>query len=155
MRLEFFTISVHGADDEQQRLNTLLNSVRVLSIDREFVADGPGSFWSICVQYQEPSQRGAPAGKAPAIDYKDVLSPEDFVVFARLRELRKRIATEEAVPPYSVFTNEQLSQMVQRQASSKSALKDINGIGDARIDKYGEAFLKALSETRPPLNGAS
>ena len=76
------------------------------------------------------------------------LFQEDFSVYAKLRDLRKQIAQAEAVPVYTVFTNEQLAVMVQQCATSKSALAHIDGIGPTRIEKYGEAFL-SLMRDRP------
>ena len=56
---------------------------------RAWVEQGSGSFWTFCVDYLEPSA-GAPADSRPAgqrgkVDYKEVLKPEEFAVFARLR----------------------------------------------------------------------
>jgi hypothetical protein len=51
-----------------------------------------------------------PPGGRPKIDYKDVLKPEEFEVFSRLRDWRKSVAEKEAVPGYTVLTNEQLAQ---------------------------------------------
>ena len=59
------------------------------------------------------------------VDYKEILTPEQFAVFARLRELRKEIASREAVPVYTIFTNEQLSQMVQASPDSMVALGNL------------------------------
>jgi hypothetical protein len=78
------------------------------------------------------------------VDYRERLSPEDFTVFARLRDLRKRMAQAEAVPVYAGFTNDQLARMVQARATSKAALESIAGVGDARIEKYGPRFLDFL-----------
>jgi hypothetical protein len=64
------------------------------------------------------------------VDYKTVLSPDEFPVFSRLREFRKELAQTEAVPVYALFTNEQLAQMVQRRCQSKSDLAQIEGPGD-------------------------
>jgi superfamily II DNA helicase RecQ len=75
---------------------------------------------------------------------KEILSPEDFAVFARLRELRKEIAQVEAVPVYTIFTNEQLAQIVQAKAATKGDLEKVAGVGDARIEKYGPRFLEHL-----------
>ena len=87
------------------------------------------------------ARNGAARGK---VDYREVLSPEDFAVFARLRQVRKEIAQAEAVPVYTVFTNEQLAQMVQARATTKAALEKIAGVGDARIEKYGARVLEFL-----------
>jgi superfamily II DNA helicase RecQ len=78
------------------------------------------------------------------VDYREKLSPADFAVFARLREVRKRIAQEDGVPIYTVFTNEQLAQMVAARATTKAALEQVAGVGDARIEKYGARVLEVL-----------
>jgi superfamily II DNA helicase RecQ len=73
------------------------------------------------------------------------LSPEDFGVFARLRQLRKEIAQAEAVPVFTIFTNDQLARMVQSRATTKAALEKISGVGDARIEKCGMRVLDYLA----------
>ena len=52
--------------------------------------------------------------KTGRIDYKEVLDEKTFALFSKLREKRKVLAEKDAVPVYSVFTNEQLAQMAQR-----------------------------------------
>ena len=86
-----------------------------------------------------------PPGGRPKIDYKEVLKPEEFEMFSRLRNWRKSVAEKEAVPVYAVLTDEQLAQMVQKQVNSKSGLKEIEGVGDGRVDKYGEALVQLLA----------
>ena len=73
-----------------------------------------------------------------------MLSQTDFALFARLRALRKQLAEREGVPAYALFTNEQLAEMVQRGVHNAAGLKEIDGVGDARIEKYGAAFLMVL-----------
>ena len=57
--------------------------------------------------------------------------------------MRQGIAKDEAVPVYMIFTNEQLAQMVRLEARSKADLDKITGVGEARIQKYGERFWRA------------
>ena len=80
------------------------------------------------------------------IDYREVFNEPDFALFARLRNLRKTLAEQEGVPAYALFTNEQLAAMVHQRVTSKAALSAIDGVGTARIDKYGEAFLALLRQ---------
>ena len=80
------------------------------------------------------------------VDYKEVLSPEDFVIFARLRETRKELAKTEQVPAYAIFTNEQLAEMAKIRPVSKNGLSKIVGVGESRIQKYGAQFLQILRE---------
>ena len=78
------------------------------------------------------------------MDYKELLKPEEFEVFSRLREWRKGMAEQEGVPVYVVFTNEQLAEMVKKRVSTKAGLKEIEGVGDARVEKYGAAVLERM-----------
>jgi superfamily II DNA helicase RecQ len=78
------------------------------------------------------------------VDYRDVLNENDFAVFAKLRSLRKRIAEQEGVPVYAVFTNEQLAAMVQKKVLTQNAFGTIDGVGKMRLEKYAESFLKIL-----------
>ena len=101
------------------------------------------------MDYLDSSGGSGATGKDGAarnrVDYRETLDPEEFVVFAKLRELRKQIAQVKAVPIYMVFTNEQLSQMVQARATTRSDLERIAGVGDARIEKYPPRFLDFLN----------
>ena len=74
-----------------------------------------------------------------------MLKPEEFEVFSRLRDRRKAAAENEGVQVYVVLTNEQLAQMVQKKVNSKAGLKEIEGVGDARVEKYGESLLALLA----------
>ena len=100
------------------------------------VEQGTSSFWCFCVDYLDhrtgSKENGPPAGTRNKIDYKEVLGADEFAVFARLRDLRKGVAQREAVPVYTIFTNEQLAKMVQARAATKSDL-EIAGVGDARF----------------------
>jgi superfamily II DNA helicase RecQ len=98
-----------------------------------WVEQGASSFWSFCVDYLErPVGAGASdsiAGRRGKIDYKEILAAAEFNLFSQLRDLRKQIAQAEAVPVYTVFTNEQLAQMVRTKAITKAALEQIAGVG--------------------------
>jgi superfamily II DNA helicase RecQ len=59
------------------------------------------------------------------------------------------------VPVYTIFTNEQLAQMVQVRATTKAALEKIAGVGDARIEKYGSRMLDVLAKSGLKDNEAS
>jgi superfamily II DNA helicase RecQ len=119
----------------------------VLSVERKLIEAGHSSFWTFCVEYLDgPLPLEKMAGK---VDYKEVLSAEQFARFARLRELRKGLAEKEAVPPYVVFTNEQLAQMVKLETPTAAAVEAIEGIGAAKMGKYGRLFLEVLAGETP------
>ena len=81
------------------------------------------------MEYLESASGGGqpPGGRLPKVDYKEVLKPEEFEVFSRLRDWRKTVAEQEGVPVYVVFTNEQLAEMVRKRVASKAELGGIEG----------------------------
>jgi superfamily II DNA helicase RecQ len=148
MALKFFIVPAFDPAAAEAKINAFPGRHRVVTIERRWVEQGGGSFWAICVDHfpagGSDNRRTAALGRN-RVDYRQVLSPEEFVVFSRLRELRKQIAQSEAVPVYAIFTNEQLAQAVQHRCRSADALKAIDGFGDARIEKYGEQLLAILT----------
>jgi superfamily II DNA helicase RecQ len=154
MQLRFFTIPVNAGEDTSAELNRFLAGHRILSIDRQLVVDGSNSAWAICVSFDDGGTRPI-ATKRGKVDFKDILSEPEFAVFARLRALRKELAEAEGVPAYALFTNEQLANMVRKRVILASALRAIPGVGDARVEKYGDAFLRILQDAALPTVAAS
>ncbi len=147
MQLKIYVLPIKNVAPAEEELNRFLRGNRILAVTKEFVYNGENSFWCIAVEFLEPaiSVGGvAPARKGERVDYREVLSDGEFRVFAHLRDLRKEIANKEAVPVYAVFTNEQLAEMARRLPRSKAALAQINGIGDAKTQKYGQSFLDRI-----------
>ena len=65
-------------------------------------------------------------------------------VFQRLRALRKRLADAQEVPAYIVFSDQVLWDMVESRPSTRDQLLEVPGVGPAKLERYGEAFLEAL-----------
>ena len=74
-----------------------------------------------------------------------MLSAEEFVKFSALREVRKALAAEDAVPVYAVMTNEQMARIVQTQVSDRQGLSAISGLGDARVEKYADRIVQVMN----------
>ena len=146
MQMHFATIPVFGDATAEAELNRFLSAHRVLGVERQFVSAGEMSAWAVCVTYMEGAPAAPPTAKRSGarVDYKDELPPAEFSAFAKLRELRKTMAEQEGVPLYALFTNEQLAAMVQQRVQSVEALGKIDGVGKARLEKYGQAFVAAL-----------
>lgn len=160
MRMHFVSVPVFDGAPAEAELNQFLATHRVLAIERQLVVDGMRSTWAICVSHVEgPASSGAspssPPGdpgkrRAAAVDYRDLLPDDEFQVFVKLRTLRKLLADREGVPAYALFTNEQLAAMVQGQVRSITDLAKLDGVGKARIEKYGAAFVGVLCGIEDP-----
>jgi len=71
-------------------------------------------------------------------------------LFQKLRTLRKRLADEQGVPAYIVFSDQVLWDMIEFQPSTLGQMLDVPGVGPAKLERYGVAFLQALAEDRLP-----
>jgi ATP-dependent DNA helicase RecQ len=67
-------------------------------------------------------------------------------LFAALRALRKRLADEAGMPPYIVFNDASLWDMVHRQPTTLEEFSTIVGVGQAKLERYGEEFVQVISE---------
>lgn len=148
IQYKFFMIMVQDSTELEEEFNQFLRTVSVIDVKREFVENGINSFWSIVVEYNLKNSGiiGDRSGsKKNRVDYKELLSEEDFAVFVKLRDWRKIVADKEAIPVYTIFTNEQLAQIAQNRFAEKANLQKITGVGEGRIKKYGADIIDIIS----------
>ncbi len=69
----------------------------------------------------------------------------DEQLFERLRELRREIAAQQQVPAYVVFGDKSLADMATKRPASREEFLDVHGVGDAKLERYGEVFLEAIA----------
>ena len=150
MSFRVFLIPVLYGEDATEELNAFVASHRIADIERKWIDQGTQSAWAFCVEYvlASPTIASNPRSQLSRnrIDYNTILSPDEFTIFSLLRELRKELSQQEGLPVFALFSNEQLVQMVQRRCSSKADLLSIEGIGEAKVDKYSEKLLATLSK---------
>jgi ATP-dependent DNA helicase RecQ len=68
----------------------------------------------------------------------------DDALFEELRALRRQIADREHVPAYVIFHDATLREMAETRPTTLEALLEVNGVGEKKLEKYGEEFLRAL-----------
>jgi ATP-dependent DNA helicase RecQ len=66
-------------------------------------------------------------------------------LFEALREARRQLAAEAGVPPYVIFHDSTLHEIASRQPRTLNELSQIQGVGAAKLARYGDAMLAALS----------
>ncbi|MEL7085828.1 MAG: DNA helicase RecQ [Cyanobacteria bacterium J06597_1] len=74
------------------------------------------------------------------------LSPADEELFQHLRKLRKRLADQQSVPPYIIFSDRTLKAMAQEQPETQEEFGQLIGVGQKKLNQYGEIFLNALDD---------
>ncbi len=69
---------------------------------------------------------------------------QDDSLFETLRKLRREIAAREGVPPYIIFTDSTLREMSALKPTNGKALLAIKGVGESKLEKYGNLFMNAI-----------
>jgi ATP-dependent DNA helicase RecQ len=90
-------------------------------------------------------RRKAGAGHAAAT----ATSPHEESVFQALRQWRREVAREHAVPAYTVLHDTTLREVAQRLPDSTARLGGIAGIGATRLARYGDAIIQVVRAARP------
>lgn len=87
-----------------------------------------------------PKKSKGRAGK-PAL----VIAESDMPLWESLRELRQTLATEHNVPPYVIFHDSTLQDMLAQRPATLTALLEVSGVGQKKAQRYGQAFLDVLN----------
>lgn len=72
----------------------------------------------------------------------------DDQLFESLRALRMDLAQEAGVPPYLVFSDSTLKEMCEKRPENSLQLLQVKGVGQNKLDKYGEQFLAIIREAK-------
>jgi ATP-dependent DNA helicase RecQ len=79
---------------------------------------------------------------------------QNDALFETLRKLRKRLADDRGVPPYVVFSDATLSELCTHQPITLQAFRQIGGVGDVKLERYGSAFVEAIRSFDPTVQSA-
>lgn len=145
MRMKFFRVRACDPGEAEAELNRFLAAHRIVEADRSLVSMGADSYWAIALTTAGGQGSGGLVPARSKVDYREALPPEEFKVYSKLRDVRRAIATREGVPIYAVMTNEQLAAIVRQRITSPSALGRIDGVGPARVEKFGAEILAVMT----------
>jgi ATP-dependent DNA helicase RecQ len=74
-----------------------------------------------------------------------VTAPSDQALFEALRAWRSRAAKSQHVPPYVIFHDRTLAEIAAVRPGSRAALERVNGVGEGKLARYGEAVLEVVA----------
>ena len=77
---------------------------------------------------------------------EDMSVVEDKKLFEYLRKIRKNLADEQGYPPYIVLSDKSLHELTKMKPTTLQAFGLISGIGEFKIKKYGDTFIKAIKK---------
>jgi ATP-dependent DNA helicase RecQ len=103
----------------------------------------------------EPEPRGERGGRREYVDRGDRVNNKprargaagavDTQLFEALRGLRAQIAKEQKVPAYVVFSDAALHDMCRKTPRTAEEFLGVSGVGQVKLERYGEAFLEAIA----------
>ncbi len=146
MLIKIFTLvfsSAFGGFDDVS-LQEFLKDKEIISIENHFFTRNEVPYLTLVIQYfplrQELDSKMLSQGKRDEA-WRQTLSEADMGLFNLLRDWRSKRARKEGIPPYVLFTNRQLAQIVKIKPQELVDLARIEGFGQARLDKYGSEIL--------------
>ena len=88
-----------------------------------------------------------PVVHAERVIFEDEMAGvEDKKLFEYLRKIRKNLADEQGYPPYIVLSDKSLHELTKMKPTTLQAFGLISGIGEFKIKKYGDTFIKAIKK---------
>lgn len=141
MQIKIYSIPIHGGERIVEEMNIFLRSKKILQIEQHMVSSSQSSSWCFCIHYIEDVMTTDTKAK---VDYREILDDNAFKIFSRLREIRKKIATDEGLPAYAIFTDEELSNIAKLEEITPANILKIKGIGEKKVEKYAQRFIALL-----------
>lgn len=125
---------------DDSTLATFLAGKSVISIEKRFFRQNSKFFWTFAIEYETEKMGGT----------KDIELETDAQkgLFLALKEWRNELAAERGVPPYLIFTNNQLKQITLKQPKDLEEIKNLQMVSGKKAQEYGEVLLKILNENR-------
>ena len=71
-------------------------------------------------------------------------SDADATLLAALKGLRAKLAQAQRVPAYVVFSDRTLIELATHRPDTLRVMREIHGVGDAKLERYGSAFLEVI-----------
>ncbi len=123
---------------------SILKGEARISLRRDTLAPGKIAKKNLKDQSQDWLYGSGSAAKGPASAQRLAALGDDLL--DKLKNLRRQLAKEAGIPPYFIFHDSTLEAMSEQQPVTVTEMKRIPGVGDAKLIRYGEAFLKILRE---------
>jgi ATP-dependent DNA helicase RecQ len=95
-------------------------------------------------QKAEKAPKGRAAKAATAVGQRLVSVTDEL--FDKLRQLRKRMADQQGVPPYVIFTDTTLQEMAIERPRTRTAMLAISGVGMKKFETYGQPFIDLITQ---------
>lgn len=140
MQIKLFTIPVGDSGAAQEEMNRFLRGNKILEVQNQLISNENGAYWCFCVRYIEKAFAPTNEHKGK-VDYKQILDEVTFKKFSKLREIRKKVAAEEGMPAFAIFTDEELAGLAKLETITPKTMLSVKGIGDKKVERFAKHFI--------------
>ena len=148
MQIKTFTISAINAEHSEAEVNLFLRSHRILRVERHFM-EHDGGTWALLVEYQDeqPDIVSPVPKRNRRKDVTESMTDEQKLRYERFRTIRSDLSIKRGVPPYVIFTNEELATLACEPELNEETAKHIKGIAPSRLkDSIGFFFDSMMND---------
>ena len=146
MQIKLFTIPISDTGIFTDELNRFLRANKILEVENQLISNEKGAAWCFCVKFIETTYTTKSA-EHNKTDYKNELDEETFAIFSKLREARKKLAIEDAVPAYAICTDQELAAMAKIKELTAEKLITVKGFGEKKFEKYGNRLIQFMQQS--------
>ncbi|MFH1491495.1 MAG: HRDC domain-containing protein [Pseudomonadota bacterium] len=147
MKLKIFTFRFSESHDgfNDEPLQAFIAEKEVIDYSDHFFSHEKTPYLTVILSYRDiaPDEKRRSGRRR---DPREDLDEREKIAYDALRAWRAARAAQEGIPPYMIANNRQVAKMVKIKATSKADLEKIEGIGEAKVAKYGEEILGVLTE---------
>lgn len=125
-------------DEHQER--------EVIEVSDHFFVHERRPVWAVMVMYRDVAELGT---RRPDRDFRKDwrVEPDEpgRKLYDELRSWRGRTAKREGMPPYLICNNRQLAALAAKRPASLAAVREIEGLGEAKVERWGDEILKLIA----------
>jgi ATP-dependent DNA helicase RecQ len=114
-----------------------LGSVKISRLGKEYILNPTDFFVSRDNDFSKSNKRKQGLAKVSLVDIE---------LMKKLIILRKDIAKKKSLPPYAILQEFSLEDMTYKYPTSLDEFKNINGVGEGKVVKFGHQFIKLIKE---------
>lgn len=141
-----FSTTLDGFDDAP--LTEFIRDKAVLRLREHFFMRNETPYLAIAVTYEPQQQPPPPKDKTKARQrnesWRELLQDADMPLFDALRDWRSERCKSDGIPPYVICNNKQLARIAVTRPQALSALRQIDGFGKAKADKYAREIIEVV-----------
>ncbi len=151
MQIRIFTLRFSPVTEsfDDSAVAGFLADKEALSIRDHFFTKDDVPYLTLVIRYRTaalPSPAETAKSKQKSNDaWREQLDDADWPLFKTLRSWRNEQCKQEGIPPYIICNNQQLANVVKARPETLAALGDIEGFGEAKLKKYGQALLALIA----------